>query len=285
MSLNPNIQPSPTFTDSRLELAGDILHFSKYSRTFSVGKRPFRKPSKPRQKGGQSVFRGITVNRARKKVVTTVNSNVRQWPDENGKTEPLVFLTLTYDDKLNGDKPMMDVAQGNKDIRAFILRLNNKVTGDNKKRHYLKYTWVTEFQRRGAVHYHLAFYNLPFIWWKDLQTLWGHGFIWITAEQDVKGQSLGHYLSKYMAKDLADPRLWEFPNYGMSRNLKKSLKLYNTELADTLTKNLPIETLIKREENIRTSHLGLCDRLTFDLKNYPELKAIITKTIKNQPKP
>jgi hypothetical protein len=287
MSHNPPTKHQ-TFADSRLELAGDILSFSKYGKTFSVGKRPYRKSSKPRNKGGHSTFRGVTVNRAKKKVIATVNTNARQWPDENGKIEPLVFVTLTYDDKLNGGKIMADVGQGNKDVRAFLLRLSNRITKDNKQRHYLKYTWVTEFQRRSAVHYHLAFYNLPFIWWQDLEKLWGHGFIWITAEEDVdikKHQSLGHYLAKYMAKDLADPRLWDFQNYGMSRGLKQPLKLYNTELADTLTQNLPLEALIKTEKDAPTSYLGLCDRLTFDLKNYPELKAIIQNTINAHPKP
>ena len=58
-----------------------------------------------------------------------------------------------------------------------------------------------------------------------------------------------------------------------------------TELADTLTQNLPLEALIKTEKDVLTSYLGLCDRLTFDLKNYPELKAIIQKIINDQPKP
>ncbi|WP_452176556.1 rolling circle replication-associated protein, partial [Kordiimonas lipolytica] len=66
---------------------------------------------------------------------------------------------------------MKDVKESNYNFKKFIQRLNYKM--DLK----LKYSCVVEFQKRGAVHYHLLAYNLPFIENSKLAEIWGHGFV------------------------------------------------------------------------------------------------------------
>jgi hypothetical protein len=56
-----------------------------------------------------------------------------------------------------------------------MMRLNYHIG------HALKYVSVVEFQKRGAVHYHAVFFNLPFIVNDELAAIWSHGFIKINA--------------------------------------------------------------------------------------------------------
>ena len=68
------------------------------------------------------------------------------------------------------------------------MRLNYKL---NQK---IKYLAVIEFQERGAVHYHVLS-DIPYIPQKELQDIWGHGFVYINAVKHV--DNIGAYIVKY----------------------------------------------------------------------------------------
>lgn len=183
------------FYDRKYILTGNIVEVIEYE-------RPILKRLGERAEGsnsGRSVdasevdqerHRKDTLQRARAKVRRLINTNAYQWFDEKGKAYKPVFLTLTYADN------MTDVSQGSKDLRGFIKRLSYMVHGGQEGR--LKYLAVPEFQERGAVHYHLVIFNLPYTDKELIASRWVHGFIDIRSIDQVT--NVGAYISKYMTK-------------------------------------------------------------------------------------
>ena len=122
------------------------------------------------------------------------------------------FVTLTFG-KVDFD--ITDVKACNKHFKLFILRLKYRYPE-------LKYVAVIEFQKRGAVHYHMIC-NLPFVKKKELQEIWGAGFIKINAIDKV--DNVGAYVIKYMCKDTEDKRLCGENAYMHSKGLREPLEI------------------------------------------------------------
>lgn len=114
-----------------------------------------------------------------------------------------LFITLTFAENIT------DLRQANKEWRNFIKRFNYAF--DIK----LKYLCIVEFQKRGAIHYHAIFFNMPFIDnLKDvLYKIWGYGYtdykvLSLTKQYDLESiKHIGSYVSKYFKKGLLDKRL------------------------------------------------------------------------------
>lgn len=89
--------------------------------------------------------------------------------DEGGKVFIPIFIILTFAENITNTET------ANYEFTKFIQRFNYEII---HKKSYLQYSVVIEFQKRGAIHYHVVFYNLPFV--KDLKSkllkLWGNGF-------------------------------------------------------------------------------------------------------------
>lgn len=99
------------------------------------------------------------------------------------------LCTLTFAENLT------DVCEADKEFNRFVTNLKNYVKG-------LSYVAVREFQRRGAVHYHILF-NC-YIPQPLIERLWGRGFVSI---KQVSLKSAINYLSKYLVKSADDERL------------------------------------------------------------------------------
>lgn len=148
-----------------------------------------------------------TVNyRAREKCRRMINAN---FTNEND-----LFITLTYKEN------MQSVEQGNKDFKQFMQKMNRRFAPQK-----LKYLAVIEFQKRGAVHYHMLC-NFPITWEgkqereqreRELASIWGHGFCDIIDVKQV--DNLGAYLLKYMQKNFTDTRLNGKKRYLFSKTL------------------------------------------------------------------
>lgn len=128
------------------------------------------------------------------------------------------FLTLTFAEN------MTNVKECNLLFKNFIKRLKYQYNLNN-----LKYLAVIEFQERGAVHYHVLL-NIPYIPHKELQDLWGNGFVFINAIEHV--DNIGAYILKYITKDNNDIRLMGQKAYLTSRNLKQPEEIINHNLKD-----------------------------------------------------
>ena len=137
--------------------------------------------------------RSKTANRAREKVRRIINAN----------PQLKKFLTLTFAENVT------DIDFAHTALDRFIKRLNRKYRG-------FQYVCVPEFQKRGAVHFHLLC-NLPYVDVNELAKLWGHGFIKLNRIDNV--DNVGAYVTKYMTKENMDERLIGRRSYSMSRGL------------------------------------------------------------------
>lgn len=104
---------------------------------------------------------------------------------------PRVFLTLTYPSN------MTDSEKGKQHLRSFLERVRRRYPRASA-------IWRIEYQKRGAVHFHLLFFNLPF--WKadNIRQVWSE----IIGEQNPRirietcrsRKKTTFYMSKYLAK-------------------------------------------------------------------------------------
>lgn len=92
---------------------------------------------------------------------------------------------------------MNDARTGKAHLRAFLERVRRKFPNSSA-------IWRIEYQERGAVHFHILFFSLPF--WKadDIRKVWGE----IIGEENprIKIETIRtrrgttYYVSKYVAK-------------------------------------------------------------------------------------
>ncbi len=121
------------------------------------------------------------------------------------------FMTLTFKENID------DVAYTNYEFNKFIKRLNFYLY--NSKKQQLKYLAVWEKQKRGAIHYHVIFFDFPYIKHEILQKVWGHGFIKINKVDVDSKDNRGRYVSKYFSKNI-DERDYKQKAFFKSQNLK-----------------------------------------------------------------
>lgn len=138
------------------------------------------------------------------------------------------FLTLTFRENIQ------DIERANREFTLFIKRLKRYL-----KNQQLKYIATWELQQRGAIHYHLVLFSVPYIKNDKLSELWGNGFIKINKiKETVKNEAVGVYITKYFVKDL-DKKANQKKAYFCSRNLIKpketKKKLDFDEMNDILT--------------------------------------------------
>ncbi|MGG5369354.1 hypothetical protein IGI67_000960 [Enterococcus sp. AZ196] len=108
--------------------------------------------------------------------------------------EQTKFLTLTFKEAVE------DIDYANYEFNKFIKRLNYDLYKTKKAQ--LKYIATWELQKRGAIHYHLILFDFPYIPFKRLESIWGHGYIKINKIDVDSIENRGRYISKYFDKDL-----------------------------------------------------------------------------------
>lgn len=170
----------------------------------------------------------------RKKVATRIR-NIRRLAlanfDENSR-----FFTTTFADNIT------DMDYANNEFKKFIKRL--KYNYDD-----FKYLAVVEFQKRGAIHYHMLS-DFGYIEQADLEKIWGNGFVWIrdllTANKGRPVDNVGAYIVKYMNKNIIDKRLMGKKAFFTSKNLTRPEIIYeDMRLIDCLRKyNLDSDNLV-----------------------------------------
>jgi len=138
-----------------------------------------------------------------------------------------IFVTYTF------AKNITDVKQANKCFTEHIVKL--------KRKHFehLRYVAVPELQKRGAVHYHVIYFDLPYIpnIKKIFEYNWQHGFLQIKAVKKIN--NIGAYISKYFTKD------WELKREKGQKAYFTSLKLFQPELYRSLDKVPDCDTMTK----------------------------------------
>lgn len=154
----------------------------------------------------ESTIEARNIIRSKLECQRIAKANINDWQ---------TFITLTFADNIQ------DVKFAHKRFKYFIDKVR-KVKPD------LKYLCITEFQKRGAIHYHL----LTNINIKDSSLIysqednpkfkhikfWNEGFDNIEIMKGDVKKIIG-YISKYMTKDI-DNRLFSHRRYFYSQNLQ-----------------------------------------------------------------
>jgi len=135
----------------------------------------------------------------------------------NSNTDMTKFVTLTFAENITN----VDVA--NYEFKKFIERLKYKY-GE------IKYISVVEFQRRGAVHYHLII-NLPYVKASQLESIWNNGFIKVNRIRHC--DNVGAYVSKYLTKESCN-LLFCKKKFFRSVNLEKATEIVEQAIFDKL---------------------------------------------------
>ena len=206
-------------------------------------------------------IRKRSMRRARTWLTRLIHSNVWRWMQENSEPFSPAFITFTFAENIT------DIAQANKIFSLFIKRLNFQLYKNKKS--ILKYIAVTEFQKRGAVHFHCLFFNLPIGLVESERTtrriadIWDHGFI-DTKDVDDVGKAIA-YLTKYMLKSFEDPRLDGKKRYFGSRNLERPKIIRLQHLVEKIISALPPEK--KVYENVfESEYQGMTTYSKYELE-------------------
>ncbi|HFK1772860.1 TPA: Rep protein [Bacillus paranthracis] len=124
------------------------------------------------------------------------------------------FLTLTFKENET------DLKRANERFKEFVKKVRKHEQKD------FKYLAVIEFQKRGAIHYHIIC-NLKYLKAKKIEEYWGQGFIKINRINHV--DNIGAYVVKYMTKEDADERLIGKKMYQCSKGLDKPKELIGAQ--------------------------------------------------------
>lgn len=183
-----------------------------------------------------------SVNRAMGKLFRYAQLNAFQYKDSKGNKIKPCMVTLTFQENTQ------DFEYTNKEFTNYMKRLNYYIYG--RKCSELRYVAVIEFQTKNfkttgrcAIHFHILFFNLPYINLKDEKirnewnSLWHAGKHPDISCKDIpnNAEGIAKYITKYMSKQfysnisdsgekqfVYDPALWEGKKiYFASKNLIK----------------------------------------------------------------
>ena len=151
------------------------------------------------------------------------------------------FVTLTFKENIQ------EILITNREFKYFIQRLNYYLY--HTKTQLLKYLATWEKQKRGAIHYHVIFFDFPYIAKEKLQDLWSHGFIKINRIDVDSKENRGRYLSKYFGKDL-DLKEHKKKAFFKSQNLKVPHET-KVMLTEDILHDLQKENIVFQKEYTR----------------------------------
>lgn len=214
------------FSNKKLIISGNVFELYRYDGVILTSSLPQSRPFRKRGSNLRKKEReASSIYRSKKRLKRLINSNVGFHKNTDGKRFKPIFVILTFRENVT------NVDQANYEFTKFIQRFSYEVFDCLLGR--LKYVVAIEFQERGAVHYHVLFFNLPFVprIYDKVRDIWGEGHVKvITVKNNVT--DVGNYLTKYMTKELADNRLCGKKSYFSSRNLFKPMIIKDQEKID-----------------------------------------------------
>lgn len=222
-------------SNRRLVVSGDTFELYEYERPYFYNRSPQKKAGSTTPSPSLKGRRADNLTSARMRIRRLIASN------ESAYGERLKFVTFTF------ARNVTNLEEANRLWAEFARKM--------RERHgALKYLCVVEFQKRGAIHYHVLYFNLPFVYGvKDaLAKTWGHGFVKIVTVSHVK--NLGAYVSKYLQKDIMDRRLVGEKAFFCSKGLIQPEEFRNEASIDKVLAECTMDSEVVREYS--TSHFG-----------------------------
>jgi len=170
-------------SDVRIVKCGRIVELYEYQTPYIYNLGKTKTNDSGTEESRFSGLRTDNIERSRRKIKRLINSNAFVWGYHP------IFVTYTFKENVT------DIKEANRIFKAHHQRLRLRHVGRS-----LRYLAVPELQKRGAIHYHVVYFDLPFI--SGIKTIfsesWGHGFVQIKAVKHVK--NIGAYVSKYFSK-------------------------------------------------------------------------------------
>jgi len=218
---------------TRISKAYDIkaIHYGKYIEILQYAKTKIT--FKTDNDNTRTGFKNATDGKKRDDSLARTRQNIYRITHCNAGMHgnfPTVFYTITFKENIT------DLQYANNQFKKFLQRLNYKLP------HKLKYLFIPEFQKRGAVHYHGVFFNLPYIDKKEMENLWGLGFTRIETVKKIN--DIGSYISKYLGKNTFDNRLFGQRILMTSKGLFRPIEYYGSNDVDNLTNSIIIDKVI-----------------------------------------
>ncbi|MCB9811164.1 MAG: hypothetical protein H6779_03255 [Candidatus Nomurabacteria bacterium] len=209
----------PRTSHYKIVISGHIVEAMQYAKAvgYSLESSKKQAPYRKRRALAEQEITASSLSRTKNRLIRLVNANCFMWTDIDGQIIKPQFLTYTIHENIK------TVEQANPLFTNYIKRLNYHTYGT--KASVIKYVVVPEFQKRGAVHYHAVFFNLPMINSRreyktgEFAKVWEHGYI--KKRNISKVPNVGLYMTKYMTKDAMDRRLVGRKKYFSSRGLLK----------------------------------------------------------------
>lgn len=259
------------FSKSKITISGSIFELYDYEKAVWHGSLPQSKCKSGtgiRAKNGERSEGSF--RRAKGKLMRLINCNIDQSDNKSNEKLRPRFLTFTFEENIT------EIKKANQYFTKFIRKFNNDL---GYKNNHIKYVAVIEFQKRGAVHYHVLFFNLPFIKniYDKINKLWGHGFVIQRRINKVK--NLAAYLTKYITKQAKDNRLYDEKCYFASKGLRKPRTIHNKSIVDFVSEFIP-EKIKPYEKIIPSDHCGKIVYRRYDLTDHQELKNTLLAFIK-----
>ncbi len=225
------------YVTSKVIVAGDVIEVFDYSEGYRKGYTltEGEKSNRGRISGAKSqnyeVNREVSLARAKTSLRRKINANVGQY----GAEFTSKFVTLTFGEHIT------DLSMAHYEFKKFILRLNYAMFGAKKAEYNVRYTAIPEFTKKGRVHYHVIFYNLPYIKADLLAEIWGNGFIKINKIDNV--DNVGAYMTKYMTKEADNALLAGRKSHFSSKGLFKFEEITENEAVEMIKESLSASKL------------------------------------------
>jgi len=142
-----------------------------------------------------------------------------------------------------------------------------------------EYLAIPEFQKRGAVHYHILC-KMPFVHFNEIRTIWGHGNIDIKKIQSVT--NIGAYVCKYLSKDMFDARTFGKKKFFRSQTLKNPVEIFGWWAKKFFEKFLSFLAPVF-EKTFESEWLGEVDYKAFALDFIPFKKGLFNTSVLFKP--
>lgn len=225
--------------NTTLTLSGKRIELKKYTKPIlsTFYRKTIRTPRSKTQPPELYKRRNDNLHRARKTVTNLIHCNLPITKAPQHKRPR--FILFTYADSIRGN--IRNRKAHKQDMAEFMRKLKKYL---HKKE--LKYVWVIEKQPCGNTHFHVVFFELPYLDKNKIEQMWGHGFVKFkeikTSYKDTKHTA--NYVGKYITKD-ADEKDMNERCYSTSLDLTKptvvhSVHVIRSILNEAINKNYVI---------------------------------------------
>lgn len=192
------------FNDKSL-LSGNILEMYHYERTyyFDVNRKDTLKSESMITEEMKAVNKTKALDRAIKEVRRYIASNYTK--------NTTKFITLGFKEEVT------ILSEAKKKLDYFHKKLNRILNISPK------YIGTYEYQDNGKIHFHIIYFNLPYIEHEELSRIWNNGSAYIQSVED--GPASYNYLTKYILKsntNREDNRNMYFRSLKLNKPIEKN---------------------------------------------------------------